>query len=185
MKYCSQCGSNDLITKIPNGDTHLRLTCNVCGAVHYQNPKIVTGCLVLSRTDEKRHDRVLLCQRAIEPRYGLWTFPAGFMENEETVEQSALRETWEEAGAKIQDLQLYAIFSIPRISQVYMLFRGYLDEQVQPAFQKGEESLAVQLFEEKEIPWDTLAFPIVRKTLNFYFADRQCGDFPIRVLTVD
>ena len=119
MKFCSHCG-NPVSQKVPEGDNRLRHVCDHCQTIHYQNPRIVAGCLpVWGR-------RVLLCRRAIHPRYGFWTLPAGFMENGETVEQAARRETYEEACARVGELQLYTLFDLPHINQVYMLFRGEL-----------------------------------------------------------
>ncbi|MCH7614507.1 MAG: NUDIX hydrolase, partial [Nitrospinae bacterium] len=112
MKYCSDCGASTSL-KIPPGDTLPRHVCQNCGTIHYQNPKIVAGCI------PEWHDQILLCKRAIEPRFGLWTFPAGFMENDETIEDAAIRETKEEAQTIIELAGLYTVFSIPHVSQVY------------------------------------------------------------------
>ena len=119
MIYCSNCGER-VIEKIPAGDNRPRYVCDACQTVHYQNPKIVAGCIPVW------DNRVLLCRRAIEPRYGLWTLPAGFMENGESTEQAAARETWEEACGRVTELALYGVFSIPQINQVYMMFRAQL-----------------------------------------------------------
>jgi ADP-ribose pyrophosphatase YjhB (NUDIX family) len=140
--------------------------------IHYQNPKIVVGCI------SEWEDRILLCRRAIEPRYGLWTLPAGFMENEETTEQGAVRETFEEARAKVKITDLYSVFSIPYISQVYLMFRGALRE---PDFGPGAESLEVRLVAEHEVPWDQIAFPVVKRVLKLYFADRARGRFAVHI----
>lgn len=143
-----------------------------CHTIHYQNPKIVAGCI-------PEHDgRILLCRRAIEPRHGLWTLPAGFMENGESTEQAAARETMEEARARVEDLSLYGVFSIPHISQVYMMFRATLAND---DFGPGEESLDVRLFEESDIPWDELAFPVIRLTLQRYFSDLHEKGFALHV----
>nr|WP_305800390.1 NUDIX domain-containing protein [Thiolapillus sp.] len=133
---------------------------------------MVTGCI------PEWKDRVLLCRRAIEPRYGLWTLPAGFMENEESAQQGAARETLEEANARVSIEQLYTTFNLPHISQVYLLFRGSLEDL---DFSPGSESLDVALFREEDIPWDELAFPVVRETLKYYFQDRESGVFIPRV----
>ena len=122
-------------------------------------------------------DRILLCKRAIEPRYGKWTLPAGFMENGETSAEGASRETWEEAAAKAIDLALYRIFDVPYISQVYLFYRCHLEND---SFGIGPESLESALFTEQEIPWDELAFPVVREMLQEYLVDRKTGDFPVR-----
>ena len=169
MKFCSACGT-PVEYKVPEGDTHERAVCPACGAIHYQNPKIIAGTLPFWG------DQVLLCKRAIEPRRGYWTLPAGFMENAETAEDGAARETMEEANATIENASLYTVFSLPHISQVYMFFRSDL---VGPAFSSGPESLEVELFSEADIPWDELAFPVVGKTLKHYFADRDSQIFPV------
>jgi len=167
MNYCSDCGA-PVTERVPEGDNLPRHVCEQCGAIHYRNPKIVAGCIPEAGT------RILLCRRAIEPRAGLWTLPAGFMENGETTAQGAARETLEEANARVHIEQLYALFDIPHINQVYLMFRGrMLDEQ----FSAGAESLEAALFEESAIPWDTLAFPVIRETLVRYFADRREGRF--------
>jgi len=170
MNFCSNCG-NPVTQRIPAGEDRLRYVCDQCDTIHYQNPHIITGCLVT------HGDQVLLCKRAIEPRHGLWTLPAGFMENGETTEQGAARETWEEALAKVDIKDLYAIFNLPQINQVYIMFRG---ELVGEEFGAGPESLETQLFDEADIPWDELAFPMMKTTLEYYFEDRKTGNFPIR-----
>jgi ADP-ribose pyrophosphatase YjhB (NUDIX family) len=133
---------------------------------------MVAGCLVLWE------DRVLLCRRAIEPRYGLWTLPAGFMENAETTNEAAARETWEEAHARVEIEGLYTLFNLPHINQVYLMFRARLCDL---DFGPGTESLEVALFHENDIPWDQIAFPAVRETLKLYYADRIPGHYPFRV----
>lgn len=172
MNYCSHCGSAQLVRKVPEGDNLPRFVCERCHTTHYQNPKIVVGCL------PEWEDKILLCKRAIEPRYGLWTLPAGFMENNETLEQGAARETWEEAQARLEQLSLYTVFSLPHISQVYIIFRAQLCDLTYAA---GVESLDVRLFSKDEIPWDELAFPVIHKTLIHYFQDRANGEFPVHV----
>ncbi len=174
MKFCSECGGQ-LTNKIPEGDDRQRHVCVDCDFIHYQNPKIIAGCLPIFG------NKVLLCKRAIEPRHGYWTLPAGFMENGESLEQGALRESWEEARAKITLDNLYTIISLPEINQVYMLFKGKLDNL---DFSAGTESLEVKLFSEEEIPWDDLAFPTIKKTLRHYFSDRQNNHFPLRCETL-
>ncbi|HDY96971.1 MAG TPA: NUDIX domain-containing protein [Pseudomonas sabulinigri] len=171
MKFCSECGQT-VTARIPSGDTRSRFICDHCETIHYQNPRIVAGVLAT----HKRH--VLLCRRAIEPRIGYWTLPAGYMENGETTEEAALRETWEEARASMQEQELYMLFNLPHINQVYMFFRGELADL---DFSAGEESLEVKLFSEEEIPWTELAFPTVGKTLKQYFIDRQSNHFPVRI----
>jgi len=161
MKFCSLCGST-VTSKIPDGDNRLRYVCDTCDEIHYQNPKIVTGTIPVW------DNKVLLCKRAIEPRYGLWTLPAGFMENAETCQAGAIRETQEEAHADVDINHLYTTFNLPRISQVYMLFLAQLKNL---DFHAGIESLDVALFKEDDIPWDDLAFPVVNETLKLYFSD--------------
>ena len=172
IEYCPSCGG-ETQTHIPEGDNRERAVCGQCDIIHYQNPKIVAGALPVWR------EKILLCKRAIEPRYGSWTLPAGFMENGETVEQGAARETWEEAEARIHNLQLYTVQSIPRISQVYIIFRAELSAV--DAFGVGSESLETALFSEHEIPWDQIAFPMIERSLRYFFADRKRGNFGVYV----
>jgi len=167
MKFCSHCGER-VRTLVPEDDTRPRHVCPSCRTIHYQNPKIVTGII------PEWEDRILLCRRAIEPRYGLWTLPAGFMERGETIQQGAARETLEEAHARVEVRALYSLFNLPHIDQVYMLFRGRL---LDLDFRPGSESLEVMLFEEQDIPWDEIAFPVVKETLALYFEDRVRGEF--------
>lgn len=168
MKYCNQCGEK-VDQGIPENDNRLRFICSVCETIHYQNPNIVAGTLPLIMGDDGR-DKVLMCRRAIEPRHGLWTLPAGFMENGESVEQAALRESHEEANAVVENLRLYTVMSMPHINQVYMMFMGNVpDGQYSP----GIESLETQLFDEEEIPWSEMAFHVISKTLQCYFQDRK------------
>jgi ADP-ribose pyrophosphatase YjhB (NUDIX family) len=168
MKYCSHCGSDAVTFSIPEGDDRPRHLCRGCGAIHYINPRIIVGVLPYLG------DRVLLCKRAIEPRKGLWTLPAGFMENGETSEEGALRESWEEARANIRVDNLYTIYDIPHIHQVYLIYRGELTDA---NFGAGPESLEVELFREEEIPWHDIAFPIMHETLKHYFDDREAGEY--------
>lgn len=172
MKFCSSCGGT-VGLRVPTDDNRPRFVCDQCQVIHYQNPKIVAGCLA------HWQDKVLLCRRAIEPRYGLWTLPAGFMENGETTQQAAQRETFEEARARVRIEALYTLFTLPHIDQVYMLFRAQLCDLDYAA---GAESLEVTLFAEQDIPWEELAFPVVRETLCLYFEDRRrSADFPVHV----
>ena len=172
MNFCIKCGASVSMI-VPDGDTRERAVCDNCGHIHYVNPRIVTGCLPVHK------DQVLLCKRAIEPRYGFWTLPAGYLENGETVAEGAARETMEEANANVTGLELYTVFSLPHISQIYMFF---LSELNKPEFSSGEESLEVKLFSEDEIPWESLSFPVVTQTLEFFFEDRKTGDFPVRYI---
>lgn len=170
MKYCSNCGA-PVIQRIPDGDNRPRFVCDACDTVHYQNPKIVVGCI------PEWQDSILLCRRAIEPRLGYWTVPAGFMENGETTLEGAARETLEEANARVAVSQLCSVFNLAHISQVYMLYRGRL---VDTDFSAGDESLEVALFKESDVPWDELAFPVIREGLRLYFEDRAKGAFQTR-----
>ncbi len=167
MKFCSHCG-HAVEFIIPEGDSLPRHVCPVCGSIHYQNPKMVVGCI------PEWEDKILLCKRAIEPKYGLWTLPAGFMENGETTAEGALRETWEEAGARVELGPLYTLFNLPHINQVYFMFRARL---LDLDFKPGIESLEVQLFAEHEIPWEQIAFRTVKSSLELYFQDRANGGF--------
>ena len=175
MKFCSNCGT-PVTLKVPPGDTLPRHVCDACSTIDYQNPRMVVGCI------PEWQDRILLCRRAIEPRYGLWTVPAGFMENGETTFQGAARETLEEANARVEVGQLYAIYNIPHINQVYMLFRARL---LDTGFGAGAETLETRLFTESEIPWDELAFATVRNTLMHYFDDRRNGEYKFHMGTIE
>jgi len=174
MNFCIICG-HETTEKIPLGDHQIRRVCVQCGNIHYENPKVICGALALWE------DKVLLCRRAIEPRYGLWTLPAGYMELFETMEQGAARETREEAEAEIHIEQLYCMYNIPRIGQVYVLFKANL---IDGTFGAGEESIECRLFDEHEIPWTELAFPSVERTLRHYFEDRKNNSFIIHLETI-
>jgi len=176
VKFCSACGAERIELRVPEGDTLPRHVCAACGSIHYQNPKIVVGCL------PEFGDQVLLCLRAIEPRRGLWTLPAGFLENGETLTAGAVRETLEEANAHVAIGSLYTIISLPHISQVYMMFRAKL---VDRRFGPGAESLDVQLFDEDSIPWEDLAFRTIGRTLRNYFLDRKLGTLQTRVSALE
>jgi len=167
LKYCSNCGV-EVQWLVPEGDNRLRHVCPNCRTIHYQNPKIVTGCI------PEWDARILLCKRAIEPRYGTWTLPAGFLENGETLQQGAARETLEEANARVGVQQLFALFNLPHINQVYMIFRARL---LAPEFGAGAESLEARLFTAQHIPWDRLAFPVIKETLALYYRDLEDGGF--------
>lgn len=171
MNFCSQCGAAVRL-EIPVGDDRPRHVCTRCGTVHYQNPKVVVGCIA------EWEDKVLLCRRAIEPRSGFWTLPAGFMERGETTLAGAARETLEEANARVAIGPLYSLFNLPHIDQVYLLFRGQLRDL---DFGPGPESLEVRLFAESEIPWEELAFPVVKETLKLYYRDRAVGREGLRM----
>ena len=175
MKFCSHCGAA-VELRIPEGDTLPRYVCNACTAIHYQNPRMIVGCI-----PEWEH-KILLCRRAIEPRHGFWTVPAGYMENGETTDQGAARETLEEANARVEVGQLYALYNIPHINQVYILFRARL---LDLDFSAGAETLEATLFAEQDIPWDQLAFATVRNTLKHYYSDRKAGDYRFHMGTIE
>lgn len=167
MKFCSQCAS-PISIKIPADDSRERHVCDSCGVIHYFNPRNVVGSIPVYR------DQILLCRRAIEPRHGFWTLPAGFMELGESTKTGAARETQEEAGAIVQIGPLYSLLNVPHAEQVHLF---YLATMSSPDFHAGEESLEVALFDEKDIPWSDIAFPTVKQTLEWFFADRAAGVF--------
>ena len=178
MRYCLQ-GGHEAERKIPPTDNIPRLVCPNGSYIHYENPKVICGSLVVHK------GRVLLCRRAIEPQYGLWTIPAGFMENGETMAEGAARECFEEADAVALNPHLYCIYDLPAIGQIYSI---YLTDLKDGAYGIGAESLDCALFSEEDIPWDKLAFEAVRRTLTSYFADRKqfdtLADFPIHQDTI-
>jgi ADP-ribose pyrophosphatase YjhB (NUDIX family) len=169
IKHCKACGSATEY-KVPADDNRERATCTACGTVHYENPLNVVGTLPIW------NDRVLLCRRNIEPRYGLWTLPAGFMELGETVAEGAIRETEEEAGARIDLEGLYTVLNVVRVGQVHLFYRARLRDT---DFAPGPETIEARLFREDDIPWDELAFRTVRETLVRYFEDRKQGQFGV------
>lgn len=151
-----------MVLTVPEGDDRPRFYCPNCKRIHYQNPKMVVGCIA------EWSGKILLCKRAIEPRYGTWTVPAGYLENEETVADGARREILEEACASIEQLTLYGLYSIRHVSQVYLIFRGTL---IGPRYDAGEESLETALFAPDRIPWDCISFPVIERTLERYVED--------------
>lgn len=167
MKYCSACGA-PVTFKTPPGDSLPRHVCDACGTIHYSNPKIVVGALA------EWGDRILMCRRAIEPRHGYWTLPGGFMENGETTAQSAVRETLEEARARVELGPMFSLINVPYISQVHIVYRARL---LDLDFGPGEESLEVVLMDESQIPWDAIAFRTIALSLRRYFEDRRRGAF--------
>jgi ADP-ribose pyrophosphatase YjhB (NUDIX family) len=165
MNFCSNCGER-VQQRIPPGDHLPRFVCDACGTIHYQNPRIVAGCV------PEHEGRILLCRRAIEPRRGFWTIPAGFMENGETVQQAAAREAYEEALVDVEIGSLLVIASVTRASQVHMFFRARLRSG---SYGPGPESLEVELVEPAAIPWAEIAFPSTRFALERYLEDRAAG----------
>ena len=171
MNYCSNCGDT-VKFYTPAGDDRPRYLCESCGIIHYENPKVVVGCI------PEMDGKILLCRRSIEPRSGKWTLPAGYLENGETVAQGAQRETLEEAEARIEIIAPYALFNICYVNQIYVMFRARL---LDAKFKAGKESSAVGLFAEEEIPWDQIAFTVIEKTLRLYFKDRPTGAYPFQI----
>lgn len=177
LKFCPSCGTA-VAYRIPADDNRERAVCPGCGTVHYQNPLNVVGTLPVWEAD----GRVLLCRRAIEPRHGLWTLPAGFMELGETTAAGALRETQEEAGADIELGPLYTLLNVVRVGQVHLFYRARLRS---PVFDPGPESLEARLFAEDEIPWEEIAFKTTRETLRAFFDDRRAGrPFALREIDI-
>ena len=160
MKYCSNCGDR-VAQKVPEGDTRTRWVCGACEIVHYQNPKIVVGCV------PEIDGRILLCRRAIEPRYGYWTVPAGFMEIGETIAEGAARETLEEACAEVEIGHLFASVDVPEAGQVHLFFTARLLGD----FAAGQETLEAELYSRDEIPWDDIAFRSGHFALKKYVDD--------------
>ena len=169
IKHCKACGAEARYA-IPADDNRERATCSVCGTVHYENPLNVVGTVPVWG------DQVLLCRRNIEPRYGYWTLPAGFMELGETLAQGATRETEEEAGARIELEGLYTVLNVVRVGQVHFFYRARL---LDTDFAPGPESIEAQLFTEAQVPWEELAFRTVKETLLRYFEDRRTGRFDL------
>ena len=174
MNFCSSCGSSDIHFQVPAGDSSERHVCGQCATIHYSNPKMIVGCLV------EDDGKVLLCKRAIEPRYGLWNLPCGFLENGETIEQGALRETWEEALIKVANPRLHCIYNIPKVNQVYIIFIGGLLHRSEGT---TTESLEVEFFSEEAIPWKDIAFTSTAFALEKYFAYREQENVPVYVGT--
>ena len=161
--YCDQCGTS-LRQKIPAGEDRIRGVCTACDLVHYRNPRVVVGTLI------EHDEKILLCKRAIEPAYGAWTPPAGFLELGESSVEGAVRETWEEAKANVEIIQPFVSIDLPRIGQIHV---KYLARMKEPHFEPGPESLEVEWFHWNEIPWDHLAFPVTHWALRLRQADRE------------
>ncbi|MCH8620624.1 NUDIX hydrolase [Undibacterium sp. TS12] len=177
MRFCSECAT-PVVLQIPVDDTRERFVCPSCSTIHYQNPKMVVGSI--PAWEENGVTKILLCKRAIEPRLGYWTLPAGFMENNETTSQAAQRETAEEAGANIKLHDLFSILNVPHVHQVHLFYRATL---LDLNYAAGVESLEVALFSEEQIPWDDIAFPTISHTLKFFFNDlarvKEGGQFRV------
>jgi ADP-ribose pyrophosphatase YjhB (NUDIX family) len=171
MKYCSNCGEK-VILRVPEGDDRERYVCDNCRTIHYQNPKVVVGCI------PEYDGQILLCKRAIEPRYGFWTVPAGFLENGETVSEGAMREALEEAKARVDIYRLFTLFNLTDINQIYLIFCSRLCNL---DFGVGKESLEVKLYHEEEIPWDEIAFMAIKESLRLFFQDRKSGCYRLHM----
>ncbi len=173
VKHCRECGTAVVVRLPDDGDTRPRAVCPACHTIHYENPLNVVG------TVPHWGDQVLLCKRNIEPRFGLWTLPAGFMEMDETTAEGAARETDEEAGAQFDMQGLFSLVNIPRVGQVHLFYRAQL---LSDQFNPGTETIEARLFAEHEIPWEEIAFRTVRETLKRYFADRRSGHYAIHTI---
>jgi ADP-ribose pyrophosphatase YjhB (NUDIX family) len=167
IRFCTNCGA-DIARTVPPGDGKPRAVCTSCGVIQYENPKMVVGCIPMWK------DQILLCRRAIEPRYGYWTLPAGFMENGESTAEGAARETIEEAGARVVELSPFALIDVPHVHQVHLYFLARLADT---DFHPGDESLEAKLFTRAQLPWNDLSFRTVTETLKHFFADRERGGY--------
>jgi ADP-ribose pyrophosphatase YjhB (NUDIX family) len=174
IRHCTSCGA-PVVYRVPEGDSRERAVCPACGHIHYENPRNIVGTIPVW------NGQVLLCRRAIAPRYGLWTLPAGFMEIGESTEGGAVRETREEAGVEVALKGLYAVINVLPANQVYLFYRGDLD---QPSWHPGAESLEVRLFREADIPWEQIAFRCVSQTLQRFFADQRAGRFQVHTFDI-
>ncbi|MEN9435397.1 MAG: hypothetical protein RIR09_52 [Pseudomonadota bacterium] len=175
IKHCKQCGAKVVYRLPDDGDTKARAVCTACNTVHYENPLNVVG------TVPYWGDQVLLCKRNIEPRFGKWTLPAGFMELDETTSEGAARETVEEAGAQFEMQDLFSLLNVARVGQVHLFYRARL---LSDQFNPGTETIEARLFTEAEIPWDEIAFRTVKETLERYFADRRTGHYGFHTVDI-
>lgn len=175
IKHCRNCGAAVTYRVPDDGDTRERAVCPACKTIHYENPLNVVGTIPVLG------DKVLLCKRNIEPRWGKWTLPAGFMELGETTAAGAARETDEEAGAQFEMLGLFSVMNVPRVGQVHLFYRATL---LSGEFDPGHETIEARLFDEAEIPWDEIAFRTVKETLECFFADRRKGLFGIHHIDI-
>ena len=175
LQHCRKCG-HAVVYRIPDdGDTKERAVCPACHTVHYDNPLNVVGTIPVW------NNKVLLCKRNIEPRFGKWTLPAGFMELNETVAEGAARETLEEAGAQFEMGEFFSLVNIARVGQVHLFYRAKL---LSDQFAPGTETIEARLFSENEVPWDEIAFRTVGETLKRFFADQRAGQFSIHVFDI-
>ena len=175
IKHCKQCGTA-VEHRIPDdGDTKIRAVCPQCKTIHYVNPLYVVGTIPVWG------DKVLLCKRNIEPRFGKWTLPAGFMEMGETTAQGAARETDEEAGAQFEMQELFTMMNVTRVGQVHFFYRAQLTSD---QFDPGHETQEARLFSEHDIPWDEIAFRTVRETLMHYFEDKKKNQFELHFIDI-
>ena len=179
LKHCRNCGTAVVYRLPDDGDTKLRAVCPACNTVHYENPLNVVGTIP---TWGENGSQVLLCKRNIEPRWGKWTLPAGFMELGETTAEGAARETVEEAGAQFEMLALFALMNVVKVGQVHLFYRAKL---LSPHFDPGSETIEAKLFTEAEIPWDEIAFKTVKETLKLYFKDRRTAQFGFHVMDIE
>ena len=175
IKHCKQCGTAVVYRLPDDGDTKERAVCTACATVHYENPLNVVG------TIPYWGEKVLLCKRNIEPRWGKWTLPAGFMELGETSAEGAARETDEESGAQFEMQDLFSLLNVARVGQVHLFYRARL---LSDQFNPGTETIEARLFTEDEIPWDEVAFRTVKETLERYFADRRAGQYGFHVVDI-
>lgn len=171
IKYCYICGAATCLS-VPKDDAHQRIVCPSCGNVHYENPKVVVGTIPVLG------DKILMCRRDIEPRKGKWTLPAGYLENNETVQEGAMRETLEETKANVRVINPYRMFNIVFVKQIYLMFRAELRNT---HFGKTSESSEVRLFWEEEIPWPEIAFEVIRQTLEDFCKDRQSETYEFMI----
>lgn len=179
LKHCRSCGTAVVYRLPDDGDTKLRAVCPACHTVHYENPLNVVGTVP---TWGETGEQVLLCKRNIEPRWGKWTLPAGFMEMGETTAEGAARETVEEAGAQFEMQEIFALMNVVKVGQVHLFYRAKL---LSADFDPGSETIEAKLFTEAEIPWDELAFRTVKETLKLYFENRRAGKFGFHVMDID
>ena len=177
IRHCRACGTAVVYRLPDDGDTKQRAVCPACHTVHYENPLNVVGTVPVLADG-----RVLLCKRNIEPRWGKWTLPAGFMELDETTAQGAARETDEEAGAQIEMGPLFSVLNVRRVGQVHLFYRATLLSEV---FDPGHETIEARLFTEAEVPWEEIAFRTVKETLECYFADRKAGAFGLHCIDIE